>query len=162
MRVEQIMTREVKACGPDDSLNHAAQLMWEGDCGFLPVVSVNGDGKVIGVITDRDACMAAYTQGKPLTDIPVSAAMAHEVISCRASDGISQAESLMRDNQIRQLPVLDAQGRLAGVISINDIAREARREAATGGRKEVGQADVAETLAAICQPRALREIAVAA
>ena len=156
------MTREVKACGPNDSLNRAAQLMWENDCGFLPVVSVDGDGRVIGVITDRDACMAAYTQGRPLTDIPVSAAMAHEAISCRAGDGISQAESQMRDNQIRRLPVVDAQGRLAGIISINDIAREARREAASGGRKEVGQQDVAETLAAICQPRAPREVAVAA
>jgi Mg/Co/Ni transporter MgtE len=68
----------------------------------------------------------------------------------------------MRDNQIRRLPVLGADGRLAGIVTINDIAREARREASTSGRKEVGQQDVAETLAAICQPRAPREVAVAA
>jgi CBS domain-containing protein len=162
MKIEQIMTQSVKVCGPDDTLNCAAQLMWENDCGCLPIVASNGDGSVIGMITDRDICMAAYTQGKPLSHIPVAAAMSRTVIACRASDGVSQAEAQMRDNQVRRLPVLGADGRLAGIVTINDIAREARREASTSGRKEVGQQDVAETLAAICQPRAPREVAVAA
>jgi CBS domain-containing protein len=162
MKVEQLMTRTVKACSPDDTLNRAAQLMWEGDCGCLPVVSTDGDGRVIGVITDRDICMAAYTQGRRLSEIPVASAMAREVIACRPSDGVSQAEALMRDHQVRRLPVVDGAGRLVGILSLNDIAREAQREATGAGRKEVTQADVAETLAQVCRPRASRDVSLAA
>jgi CBS domain-containing protein len=157
------MTCDVKVCTDADMLNRAAQLMWETDCGCIPVIHANGDGHVVGVVTDRDITMAAYTQGKQLWAIPVTSAMAHEVIACHASDGISQAEALMRDNRVRRLPVLDQHERLAGIISLNDIAREARREtAAAGGRPEVTQEAVTETLATICQPRTSREMTVGA
>ncbi len=162
MKVEQLMTCDVKVCTDADTLNRAAQLMWEFDCGCIPVIHVNGDGRVIGVITDRDIAMAAYTQGKQLWAIPITSAMVHEVIACHASDGISQAEALMRDNRVRRLPVLDQHERLAGVISLNDIAREAQREAAAGRRVEVTEQGVTETLASICQPRISREMTVGA
>ena len=93
MKVEQLMTREVRICTESDTLNRAAQLMWECDCGLIPVTSTNGDGKVIGVVTDRDIAMAAYTQGKQLWAIPVTEAMAQKVFACHANDGISQAEA---------------------------------------------------------------------
>ena len=60
MKVEQLMTRAVKVCAESDMLNRAAQLMWETDCGCIPVISADGDGKVVGVVTDRDIAMAAY------------------------------------------------------------------------------------------------------
>lgn len=162
MKVEQLMMRDVKVCRVDDTLNRAAQLMWEYDCGCIPVISTNGDGALIGIVTDRDIAMAAYTQGKPVTVIPVSTAMAHKVIVCHTSDGISQAEALMRDNRVRRLPVLDQNERLAGLLSLNDIAREVQRESAAGRRAEVNAEGLAETLAAACQPRVTREITVAA
>jgi CBS domain-containing protein len=158
MKVEQLMTRNVKVCIESDTLNRAAQLMWESDCGCIPVISADGDGGVIGVITDRDIAMAAYTQGKQIRGIPVTAAMAHKVIACHANDGISQAEALMRDNQVRRLPVLDQNERLVGILSLSDVAREAQREASTGKRAEVAEDAVAETLAFVCQPRASHEM----
>ena len=161
MEVEQLMTREVKVCSESDTLNRAAQLMWESDCGCIPVVSANGDGKVTGLVTDRDITMAAYTQGKQLWAIPVTEAMAHKLIACHASDGISQAEALMRDNQVRRLPVLDQNEHLIGIISLNDIAREAQREVAAG-KQEVKEYAVAETLASVCRPRASHELVAAA
>lgn len=161
MKVEQLMTRDVKACNQSDTLNRAAQLMWESDCGFIPVISGNGDGKVTGVITDRDIAMAAYIQGEQLWSITISAAMAHNVIACHSDDGISRAEALMRDNRIRRLPVLDQNERLVGILSLNDIAREARRQAAAGKRAEITENAVAETLATLSQPRASRSLAVA-
>ena len=69
MKVQDVMTRNVAACGVDESLNRAAQLMWECDCGSIPVLDASGS--VCGMLTDRDICMAAYTQGLPLTQIPV-------------------------------------------------------------------------------------------
>lgn len=162
MKVEQLMKREVKVCAEADTLNRAAELMWESDCGCIPVVSANGDGALIGIVTDRDIAMAAYTQGKQLWAIPVGTAMAHKVITCHANDGISQAEALMRDHQVRRLPVLDQNGHLVGILSLNDVAREAQRETAAGKRAEVTGESVAETLATVCQPRSSHDMALAA
>ncbi len=162
MKAEQLMTREVKVCTESDTINRAAQLMWESDCGCIPVIRANGDGTVVGLVTDRDIAMAAYTQGKQLFAIPVTEAMAHKVIACHANDGISQVETLMRENQIRRLPVLDQNEHLVGILSLNDIAREAQREASAGKRAEVSEDAVAETLAAVCQPRVSHELVAAA
>jgi CBS domain-containing protein len=150
MNVEQIMIRGVKVCRPNDSLNVAAKLMWDTDCGFLPVVSSDGSGKVIGVITDRDICMCAYTQGKRLVEIPVATAMANRIIWCEPEDEVGKAEAIMRADRVHRLPVIDKSGRLAGVISLHDIAREAHRELEVGGRN-LSQREVAETLAGICE-----------
>jgi CBS domain-containing protein len=158
MRVEQVMTRNVMVCSVGDNLNRAAQLMWENACGTVAVVSADGDGTVVGILTDRDICMAAYTQGKPLWEIPVSVAMARKVISCRVGDDLKQVELLMRENRVRRLPVLDTYGRLQGIVSIDDLAREAERERMESGKEAMSLA-VAETLAEICRPRIGREIA---
>ena len=80
MKVEQLMTRELSVCTVADTLNRAAELMWESDCGCILVIGANGDGQAVGVVTDRDIAMAAYTQGKELAAIPVATAMAHNVI----------------------------------------------------------------------------------
>jgi len=85
--------------------------------------------------------------------------MAHKVIVCHASDGVGQAEALMRDNQIRRLPGLDQNEHLVGIFSLNDVAREAQREASVSKRVEVTEDAVAETLAAVCKPRVSRELA---
>src|SRR5687767_12489389 len=80
MHVEKLMTTEVTTCSADDPLQRPAQLMWESDRGFLPVV--DSERRVIGVITDRDICMAAYTKGVPLGGASVSSAMSPDVYSC--------------------------------------------------------------------------------
>ena len=161
MKVEQLMIRDAKVYNEADTLNRAAELMWECDCGCIPVIRPNDGGGIVGLVTDRDIAMAAYTQGKPLWAIPVGTAMAHKVIACHANDGISQAEALMRDNQVRRLPVVDQNEHLVGTLSLNDVAREAQREAAAG-TAEVTREGVSETLASVCEPRTSGEMAVAA
>lgn len=147
MRIEQLMNKPAITCGQDDSLNTAARLMWENDCGALPVVG--DDGRVVGVLTDRDICMAAYTQGRPLHAIHAVTAMAKEIFSCHPDESIEAAERLMTDKRVRRLPVVDSENRPVGVLSLNDLARDA-----TSSRKEDGaQREVVKTLAAICQPR---------
>jgi CBS domain-containing protein len=154
------MCRSTKTCRSSDSLDRAAHLMWENDCGCLPIVDDEGRG--VGMITDRDICMAAYTQGRPLAHLCVGTAMAHDLRSCRATDTISEAENIMRAAQVRRLPVVDAEGHVIGLLSFNDIVREAARERATSSKPEIPAEDVAETLSAICALRGERQVAAAA
>lgn len=151
MRVEQLMSHDVKVCLADDTLNRAAELMWNHNCGFLPVVRDEASRVLTGVITDRDIAMAAYTQGKMLSAVPVSVAMARAARVCHPSDDISTAEGLMRLKQVHRLPVIDNDGRVVGVVSLNDIARNAQSQ--THGREETSGKGVVETLAAISRPR---------
>jgi len=150
MRVEDLMTRQVQWCRPEDSLEQAARLMWDHDCGCVPVCSGNGANRVVGVITDRDICMSALFQGKSLSELRVSAAMSKSVETCRSADTLTQAENTMRSSRIRRLPVLNKDGALIGMISLADLAREAARER-TRSQKEITETEVGDTLATICQ-----------
>jgi CBS domain-containing protein len=152
MRVDQLMTRQVQSCGPDDMLDRAAQIMWDNDIGCLPVCSGDGANRVVGVITDRDICMSAMFKRKPLRELRVSDAMAHQVLTCRPSDSLTEVERIMREARIRRLPAVDAQGALLGMVTLADLAREAARES-TAGKQEITEMEVGDTLAAICEPR---------
>lgn len=145
MKVKELMSKPATVCRPGDTLHTAAHLMWQRDCGALPVVG--DDGSVVGMITDRDVCMSAYTQGAPLPALLVSNAMSREVAACRPDDSLDGAERLMRERKVRRIPVLDAARRPLGVLSLNDVARRAASVRGTGLDKEVTQ-----TLAAICEP----------
>ena len=146
MKVKELMSHNVASVSIDCVLADAARVMWEMDCGFVPVVE-NG-GKVLGVVTDRDICMAVYTQGLAPAQIPVSVAMAHEVVTCREDDELLAAHSQMRKNQIRRLPVVDLRGTMVGVISMSDLAR-----ASLGASGSVAKRDLADTLAEISRER---------
>jgi CBS domain-containing protein len=121
VKVSDVMTVDVATCAATDSLNRAAQLMWERRCGSAVVLDENG--RVGGIVTDRDICMAAYTQGRRLDDIPVTTAMSSPVTTCPPIATVEAAEALMMAHAVRRLPVVDPQGRLLGVLSIDDIAR---------------------------------------
>ena len=123
-RVRDVMTPSVVTCSPSDSLNRAAQRMWEGDCGALPIV--DAAGKLLGMLTDRDICMAAYTRGRPLSELSVAGAMSTSVVSCRPSDTLRMVMDAMATHQIRRVPVLDDAGILVGIVSLADVARLAQ------------------------------------
>jgi CBS domain-containing protein len=149
MQIERLMSRNVQYCSPDDTLDRAAQLMWEFDCGSLPVCTTNGAPRVVGMITDRDICMSALFEGKPLHDLRVSNAMSRRALSCRPSDQPARVERVMRERQIRRVPVTDESRNLLGIVSLADLARAAQRQSETAG---VTETDVGDTLAAICTP----------
>jgi len=133
--------------------------MWERDCGCVPVVEAeNGTARLVGMITDRDVCMAAYTQGRLLSEIEVRSAMATSVRSCRPTDSLHSALKTMEKNQFHRLPVIDEHGRLVGILSLADAAREAAREHAREA-KEMTDGRIGEVLEAISVPRGPREIA---
>lgn len=150
MRVEKIMSRHVATCTPRDSLQQAARLMWDGDCGCLPVIAPGG--VLVGMITDRDICMAALFQGKALRDITVEETMAKKVLTCRASDEVKDAQQLMENEQIRRLPVVGNQGELIGILSIADLVLESARTQ-FGQHHELPASGVTDTLARISTAR---------
>ena len=147
MRIGDIMSRPVVVTRPDDTLEEAARLMWECDCGFVPVV--DQENHVTGAVTDRDICMAAYTKGKALRDLRVSDAMAREVHSVREQDDVKLAERVMAEKQVRRLPVVDRDACPVGVVTLGDVARFAARQQ-TG---RAGGQEVASSLAEISKPR---------
>ena len=152
MQTKDVMSHPPITCPKESTLDHAARLMWEFDCGVVPVV--DDEGRLAGIVTDRDICMAAYTQGQPLCAIPIATAMATHVVASRASEPIEQVEQLMRDNQIRRLPVVDHDGRPVGIVSMNDLVRLAARARKSGVDRELVQ-----TMAAVGQPRAHAPVA---
>lgn len=147
MKVGQLMNSHPCWCSAGESLRRAAQLMANHGCGCVLVK--DGRGRLVGVVTDRDICMAAYAQGLPLRTIRVSTAMSSDVISCSPDDPIALAEAQMRRHGVRRLPVVVGDGEIVGVISLHDLAVEARRESLQE-HKEITFADVGETMSDIC------------
>lgn len=154
MTIEPLMSREVHHCRPDHTLDFAAARMWEHDCGCLPVCADDGSGepRVIGMLTDRDICMAALFQGKALYELKVADAMSRDIRVSKVDDRPEDVELLMREQRIRRVPVTDDAGALVGIVSLADLARAARRRAASRGAAGVTERDVGHTLAAICEP----------
>jgi predicted transcriptional regulator len=98
--------------------------MWDNDCGVVPVVE--DGGKVVGVITDRDICMAAAMTGRSLPNITVDEVTNRQVYSCNTDDSVLKALEIMGERKVRRLPVVDNNGQLQGIVSMNDIALRAR------------------------------------
>ncbi len=153
MQVKRIMVHDVKTCRADDSLNVAAQIMWEYACGCVPVV--DEQRKPVGFLTDRDICMAAYTQGGSLQTLRVETAMAHSIISCHDDDEIADAARIMRETGVRRLPVADKEGKLVGLLSIDDLACESQRNLRGGTNRDLAGL-IADTYGSICAMRCRR------
>lgn len=150
MKVQELMTTNVSVCGPETNLAEAAGLMWERDCGMLPVVA--NDGKVIGAITDRDICMAVATRNRLASEIRVKEVMSGEIQACWASDDVKHALRMMERRQVRRTPVVNDDGTLQGVLSISDIVLHA--EDGHGKRhSDLNHEDAVGALKAICADR---------
>jgi CBS domain-containing protein len=153
MKVKEVMTSDVKSCSLDTNLAAAAKIMWEGDCGAVPVTDEGG--KVVGVITDRDICIAGATRDRTEGEIPVREVISRTLYACTPGDDVRAALDTMKAEQVRRLPVVGQDGRLTGIVSIHDIAVEARPNKNSGLRAE----DVLETFIAITAPQRERMIA---
>lgn len=120
MKVKEIMSNNVRVCGPTTDLARVTQLMAERNCGALPVVSE--EGEVLGIITDRDICLYAGKKLLPLNKLVVREAFTANLHYCAPDDDIQTALAIMREGNVRRLPVLlPATGKLVGLLSIDDI-----------------------------------------
>ena len=148
MKVKEIMTPDAKAIWLTESLTDAAKLMWENDCGALPIIKDRR--KVIGMITDRDICMAVAMRETNPSGISVEEVMTGQVYAVHRDDDVSQALQTMQEHKIRRLPVLNPEGELEGMLSMNDIVLHAKTsKGATAGA--IKYDDVVKTYQAICE-----------
>jgi len=120
-RISEVMSSDVQTISPDATIEEAAQEMRDGDFGLLPV---GDEEQLLGVITDRDIAIRAVAEGRGLST-PVSEIMSEGVIWVHEDDSIEEAAEIMSDNQIRRLPVVNAEQRLVGIVSLGDFAVDA-------------------------------------
>ena len=127
MKVRDAMTSDVGYCQPNTSLAQTAMIMWQRDCGIVPVV--NEQQRVVGMITDRDICIAVSMQNRLASQITVGEIIYGEVKSCRPEDDLEDALKMMKKRQLRRLPVTSKDGVLLGIISIGDLLNAAKSKA---------------------------------
>lgn len=148
MKVKDVMTPHAKAIWLTESLADAAKLMWENDCGVLPIIK---DGqKVIGMITDRDICMAAAMRDRNPSGISVEEVMTGQVYAVNPEDNLDTALRQMQEHKIRRLPVVNPEGELEGILSMNDIVLNAKVSNGKAG-DSIKYGDVVKTYQAICR-----------
>jgi CBS domain-containing protein len=153
VKVKEIMSASVTSCGPNATLVAAARVMRGYNCGTLPVI--DGGGKVIGMITDRDICLAVSKKDHDVSRIKVSEVISGKVYACAPTDDVKDALKTMRKKKAPGLPVVNGAGVLKGILSIDDILLHARKVRDKKSRKLIYK-DAARTFQAICKPRLLK------
>jgi CBS domain-containing protein len=144
MKVQDIMTREPKCCDAGATVAAATELMWSNDCGVLPVVE---DGKLTGIITDRDICIALGTRNRPAAELIVRDVATRQVETCAPDADVHTAMAAMRRAKVRRLPVV-ADGKIAGILALNDIVLAVNRK-----RGAIDYEEVMDTIKAVSEHR---------
>ena len=154
MKVRDVMIKNVKFCSPGLNLAAATEILWKAGCGTLPVVE---NGRVLGMITDRDIAIALGTRNVKASEGVVREVSLPKLFYCSSEDDIQVALQTMGAQKVRRLPVIDSKGSLEGILCLDDIVLFAEEKG------ELSYADVIETLRSVCEhTSAFREIAVTA
>ena len=141
MKIKDIMTTEVRTCSPGTNLAAAAALMLDGDCGILPVVD---EGKLVGIVTDRDMYIALATRNTLASQLTVGDVARTQVWTCGPDDDVHAALATMKEHRVRRLPVEGFGGTVLGIVSMNDIVL------AAGAKKPIRNDEVVDTFQEIC------------
>lgn len=147
--IAELMTKGAVTCSLTDTLDRAAQIMWDHDCDAVPVTDERG--RTIGIVTDRDVSMAAYTQAKPLSQIPVSVAASRHLIAASADDSVERVAEMMQAHRVRRVPILSGDGKTVGIVGLGDLARHVTT---LRPRDVLGPDVIARTLATLSEPHA--------
>ena len=115
----RVMTAALETCSPADTLNEAAQIMWEEDCGAVPVIDATG--RLVGMITDRDVAMACYTQGSSPTQASVFSSMSKATYCARPEALLAEIIGLMAKHRVRRIPITSEAGTLLGLVALADL-----------------------------------------
>jgi CBS domain-containing protein len=142
MKIKHVMTKDPTCCVSSDTTQRAARIMREEDAGVVPVIENEQSRTLTGIVTDRDLCMNIVAEGRDPRTTQVHECMTAVVVSCSPQDSVEKATELMRENQIRRIPVVDEQRRLVGIVSMADIV----------GRANVRTAETHETLKSVSAP----------
>jgi CBS-domain-containing membrane protein len=153
MRVSEVLCRPVVSCTEETSLASAARLMADNDCGILPVLR---SARLVGVVTDRDVCVAIGRQKRPASEIPVREIMSTDVVAATTTDEVQTALARMGGRQVRRLPVVDPHGALEGVVSLDDLVLRVEAPTPRGPPPPLTDRDLVNTFRSICARRLLR------
>jgi CBS domain-containing protein len=149
MKVKGVMMEAPASCDSETNLGAAVEILWNRNCGILPVVDTQG--KVIGVITDRDLCIALGTRNRLPGEITVGQVASGKVFTCRPDDDIREALNTMAHAKVRRLPVVNAEGRLEGILSMDDVVFHSQARIA-GRAPELSYETVVDTLKKLYLP----------
>ena len=142
MRIRDVMTTTPTCCLPDDNASKAARIMKDLNTGIVPVMENGQSSRLVGVVTDRDLCLEIIAEGRDPRTMKVKDCMTSKVIACEPDDDVQKVMALMRDNQIRRIPVVDKQNVIQGIVSMADLMQ----------RMELGSAETQQTLKKVTEP----------
>ena len=131
-KCRDVMTGHPASCQPGDSITKVAGLMKQQDVGSVPVVEADESGRLVGIITDRDIVVKVVAAARAGDAATVKDAMTPNPASCREDDDVEQAVKLMKERQVRRMPIVDANGRLSGIIAQADVATRVNKDSKTG------------------------------
>lgn len=146
MNVKDIMVGTPIWCSPETNLGAAVEILWNRNCGILPIVGI--EGKVTGVVTDRDICIALGTRNCLPGEITVGEVATGKVYSCAPEDDIHAALETIRRERVRRLPVIGKNGVLQGILSMDDVVFHVD---AGRGKSGLSYEDLVGTFKAICR-----------
>ena len=146
MKVRNVMKKDVKFCPPEATLADVAKLMARNDCGVVPII--DAQKRVVGMITDRDVCLEVGTKDRLPSRVSVREIMKRRVYGCGPDEEIQAALEQMRNRKVRRLPVLKEDGRLCGILSLDDIVLRVE-EGFGPERPELSDMEVVETYKSI-------------
>ncbi len=144
-KCSDVMTPDPVCCTPDDGILRIAQIMKQQDVGSVPVVESAQSRRLVGIVTDRDLVVKVLAEGRGIEGSTVAAAMTGNPASCQETDDVDRAVKLMSERQVRRMPIVDAEGRLVGIIAQADVATRVNRDHKTG-----------ELVEAISEPNTVR------
>lgn len=125
MRVKHVMTKNPTRCLATDKTRAVAGIMRDERTGIVPVIDNEQSQKIVGVVTDRDLCMNVVAEGRDPDAVTVQECMTALVVTCSVNDSVDRAMELMRENQIRRVPIVDAEGHVQGILSMADLVTRA-------------------------------------
>ncbi len=149
MKVAEIMTKPPASCHPQTNLAAAVEILWNHNCGILPVV--DSQEQLVGLVTDRDMCVALGTRNRLPSEVTVEEVTSGKIVACRPEDDVQRALGTMAEAKVRRLPVVDAAGKLQGMLSMDDVVL---RTDTTGIKRDFGLSsqDIVNTLKRIYTP----------
>lgn len=121
MRIEEIMTPDPMCCYATDTVQTAATIMREMDCGVVPVLENETSKRVVGVVTDRDLAIRSLAEGKDPSTVTVADCMSTDLVCCRPEDDVVTVLDMMKANQVRRVPVVDAENKVVGIVATADM-----------------------------------------
>lgn len=142
MKVGEVMTKNPACCWPSNSALTAATTMQQKDTGVLPVIHDPFTPTLVGVVTDRDLCLHVVAGGRDPAHIWVSECMTENPVCCTAEDDVLHALELMKEHQVRRVPVVNMKREIVGILALSDLL----------SKKAVGASEIAAALEKICEP----------